>query len=53
MSVINLKVSDSGFLFTILGIGFGITLNSDEKDKSISFTFKILKFHTFISFAIL
>ncbi|QDP45718.1 MAG: hypothetical protein Unbinned5179contig1000_5 [Prokaryotic dsDNA virus sp.] len=53
MKLAKLKLSKNGFLFTIFGIGFGISTNSDEKDKSISFTFKILKFHTFVSFAIL
>jgi len=53
MSFIKLKLSDTGFLFTILGIGFGIATNSSKKDTSVTFTFKFFKFHTFISFAII
>ncbi len=54
MAFIKLRKNETGFLFAILGVGFGICKGCNEKEDgpSITFTIKIFKFHTFISFAI-
>jgi hypothetical protein len=51
--LINIRFNEGGFMFTLFSlIGFGITLET-EKEKSITFTWKLWKLHVFNSIAIM
>tara|TARA_R100000278_G_scaffold122941_1_gene110574 strand:+ start:2605 stop:2769 length:165 start_codon:yes stop_codon:yes gene_type:complete len=51
--LINIRFNEGGFMLTLFSlIGFGITLETD-KEKSITFTFKLWKLHVFNSIAIM
>lgn len=52
--IFHLTVNNDGFLLTLFRlIGFGITHHADEKEHSISFTIKIWKLNTFVTFALI
>ena len=53
MPLIHFQYDKNGFSLSVLGIGFGITTETSTKEHSVTIHFKLFKFHTFISFAIL
>lgn len=53
-SIFHLTINDDGFLLTLFKlIGFGITYHKDKKEHSISFSFKLWKLNTFVTFALI
>ena len=52
--VLDIRYNRGGFMFTLLSlIGFGITTEMGNDEKSLTFTFKLWKLHSINSIAIL
>ena len=50
--LINIRFNEGGFMLTLFSlIGAGITLENTDKEKSITITIKLWKFHVFNSIA--